>query len=294
LNYHSFAPLTFAWSGKEEKTNDRVNTLMHEYRYSWRNNAQGPWCAAAGNRRRAVHAFVVLIMLLALPADLWAQGGRVYLAIDGGYKTGSLSTGTPFGSDLSYLSTEAGYVAPLYNMSISMPYLFSSSRSQGDTTDTSGIGDVVLQGSRVLVPETPPGFSLEGALAVKAPSADNTKGLGTGKADYGGFLSAHQRLADVTLTLFGGGIKTGSPSDVTYNDVYLYGLSVSKVIGHTELSASFQGSRALVPGAQNPQEIHTGLFRALNKDYAIRANAFVGLNNGGPDFGVGVGIIRWF
>jgi hypothetical protein len=107
-------------------------------------------------------------------------------------------------------------------------------------------------------------------------------------------LNAHQRVADMKLSLLGGYIKVGSPSNITYNDVYLYGLGISKVFGFTEPYGSFEGRRALVSGAQNPQEIHAGIFHVLNKDYAIKGSTFVGLNNGGPNFGLDIGIVRWF
>jgi hypothetical protein len=71
-------------------------------------------------------------------------------------------------------------------------------------------------------------------------------------------------------------------------------LGISKVFGFTELYGSFEGRRAAISGSQNPQEIHAGILHVLNKDYAIRGSAFKGLNNGGPDFGMDFGIVRWF
>ena len=241
---------------------------------------------------RAVHALFALALLLILPGVLWAEDGRSYLDVSGGYKTGTF--GTPYRSNLGYISTGLGYVAPGYDVSITIPYLFLSGEGQSGSSSTSGMGDIILRGGKVLVEETSGGFSFDGALALKLPTADDTKGLGTGRTDIGAFLNAHQKVADVKLSLFGGYIKTGSPSDITYNDVYLYGVGISKIFGFTELYASFEGRRALVPGAQNPEEIHVGAFHALNKDYAIKGSTFVGLNNGGPNFGLDVGVVRWF
>jgi hypothetical protein len=50
----------------------------------------------------------------------------------------------------------------------------------------------------------------------------------------------------------------------------------------------------MVPSAQNPQEVNAGFFHVLDTDYAIKGGAFGGLNNGGPDFGLNLGIVRWF
>jgi hypothetical protein len=269
-----------------------VNGLMQERRSDWGDHANHACCAVRRCLGRAVHAVIILTVLLILPGTLRAKEGRSYLDVGVGYKTGSF--GTPFQSNLGYFSTGLGYATPVYDVSITIPYLFLSSESQSGTQSTNGIGDIIIRGDRVLVDEKLSDFSLDGAIAVKLPSADDTKGLGTGQTDFGAFLNAHQRLADVKFSLLGGYIKVGSPSNVTYNDVYLYGLGISKVFGFTELYGSFEGRRAAISSSQNPQEIHAGIFHVLNKDYAIKGSTFVGLNNGGPSFGFDAGVVRWF
>ena len=232
------------------------------------------------------------MILLALPGIILAKEGRGYLDVSGGYKTGDFDT--PVRSNLYYLSTGIGYISPLYDVSIAVPYLFLSSSGNGITNNENGIGDVILRGGRVLVPEGDGGFSLDGALAVKLPTADKNKGLGTGETDYGAFLSVHQRFDKTKLSLLSGYIKVGEPSNVTYNDVYLYGIGISQIINSTELYTSFEGRRAMVPDAKNPQELNLGFFHVLNMDYSIKGNAFVGFNKGGPDFGLSIGVVRWF
>ncbi len=272
--------------------NKCVNRLKQKNRSDCITHANASHCTARTCLSRAVHALIALVIILILPGALRAEEGRSYLDISGGYKTGTF--GTPYRSNLGYVSTGLGYVTPVYDVSITIPYLFLSSESQSGTKDTSGIGDIILRGGRVLVVETSNGFSLDGALALKLPTADDTKGLGTGEMDFGAFLNAHQKVADVKLSLFGGYIVVGSPSNVSYNDVYLYGLGISKVFGFTELYGSLEGRSATVSGAQSPQEIHAGVFHVLNKDYAIKTSTFVGLNNGGPNFGFDAGVVRWF
>jgi hypothetical protein len=71
-------------------------------------------------------------------------------------------------------------------------------------------------------------------------------------------------------------------------------VGISKIFGYTELWGSFEGRRATLSGAQDPQEIHVGMFHVLNKDYAIHGSTFVGLNDGGPNFGLDLGVVRWF
>ena len=134
---------------------------------------------------------------------------------------------------------------------------------------------------------------MNGALAVKLPTADETKGLGTGKADVGATLRLGQRLGRVRLSLLGGFIKVGDPAGQDYNDVYLYGIGVSGTKGETGLYASLEGRRALVAGADNPLEVRVGFFHLFGHRYAIRATAFAGLNDGGPAYGAGLGFVQW-
>lgn len=247
-----------------------------------------------GLLRGAVHTALIFTIFL-LPASLRAGEGRGYLEVGGGYKTGDF--GTPIRSNLYYFSTALGYVSPGYDVSVTVPYLFlvnSGSSQTGMMNMNSGLGDIILRGGRVLVPEGEKGFSLDGALAIKLPTADETKGLGTGETDYGAFLNLHQQVGGVKLTLLSGYIKVGEPAGIVYNDVYLYGMGISKLLDATEVYLSFEGSRAMVPGAQDPREIHAGAFHVLNTDYAVKGSAFAGLNNGGPDFGFEAGIVRWF
>jgi hypothetical protein len=236
-----------------------------------------------------VHAAVVLALLLLLPDGLKAEEGRAYLDVSGGYKTGDF--GTAVRADLSYLATSLGYVAPTYDVSVTVPYLSLSLRGQGHV---SGRGDIIVRGDRVLVAEGERGFSLDGALAVKLPTADETKGLGTGETDLGGFLNAHQRVAGFRLSLMAGYIRTGQPANITYNNVSLYGIGLARTFGLTEVSVSLEGRTTMVPGAQAPAEFHAGIFRVLTSDYALKAGAFAGLNKGGPDSGFEAGLVRWF
>ncbi len=240
----------------------------------------------------AVHGVVALLLILLSPLAAGAEEGRSYLEMSGGYKTGDF--GTPTRSELYYVSPTLGYVAPRYDLSIAAPYLFLANKTDIETTSESGIGDVILRGGRVFVPEGDGGFSLDGALAVKLPTADEKKGLGTGETDYGAFLSVHQRFDKTRLSLLSGYIKVGDSPSVNYNDIYLYGFGIARVFGNTEVYAAYEGRRAMVPGFKNPQEINVGFFHVLNQDYAIKGGAFSGLNNGSPDFGMNFGVVRWF
>lgn len=240
-----------------------------------------------GPTKAARIALLATALLLAGVAR--AQSGRGYIELGGGYKTGDF--GTAVRTDLYYGSLALGFVSERYQASVTIPYLHLSERDGG--ASASGVGDVVLRGSRVIVPETASGFSLDGALAVKFPTADESRGLGTGEADYGAFVGAHRRAGSLKFSISAGYIKVGDPPGIDYNDIVLYGLGVSKLYGTRGVYAAIEGRRATVAGAKNPRELSVGYFEVLSARSALRAQAFAGLNNGGPDFGVGAWWVRW-
>ena len=257
----------------------------------------GVFSARVRSRLRAVLFLTAVIMTAVIMVFLFqqpagAKEGREYFEVDGGYKTGDF--GTPTRTDLTYFSAVLGYVSPVYDLSVTFPYLFLSNSTGGRTSSESGIGDVILRAGMVLVPEGRSGLSLDGSLAVKLPAASDTKGLGTGKTDYGAFIGLHQRMGQYKIYFNGGYIKVGEPSNFSYNDIFLYDVGISRVFGFTELYAYFEERQAVVPGAKNPQEIYIGFLHVLNADYAIKGSAFTGLNNGGPDLGFTAGLVRWF
>lgn len=237
----------------------------------------------------------ITLAFLMLSAGLAeAESGRMYVDMSGGYKTGTF--GSPVRSNLFYFAPAMGYLSSRYDITIAIPYLFLSNNS-GNTDalgSVKGFGDIVLRADRMVVTEGTRGFSMDGAIAIKLPTADDAQGLGSGKTDFGAFINAHQLAGKFKLFLLSGFIKVGQPANVTYNNIYLYGIGVSRLFGFTNAYVSFEGRRAIIPGKQNPQEMHCGIFHAINKDYSCKGGAFVGLNNGGPTFGADIGIERWF
>ncbi len=243
--------------------------------------------------RLAVYVlFIFLFSVILVPLAASANMGRGYIDLGGGYKTGDF--GTPTTSNLYYLSSIIGYGEPRYDISVNIPYLLIMNKINSQNTSEYGLGDIILRGGSSIVPEGESGFSLYWALAVKLPTADNTKGLGTGEADYGSFVKMNQVLMKLKFSLVGGYIKIGDTADINYNDIYLYGFEISRVFGSTDISVSFVERRSAIPGNQNAREITIGIFHVLNMDYAVRGSAFKGLNKSSPDFGIDLGIVKWF
>ena len=241
----------------------------------------------------AVHTiFVLWLLCIFIPPTAIAAEGHAYIELDSGYNTGDFGTPTRYG--LYYFTPVFGYLSPAYGFSVATPYLRLTSKTGGQSTTETGMGDIILRGDMALISEGKSGFSLDGAMAVKLPTADEAKGLGTGETDYGTFVSLHQRFQEIKFSFMAGYIKTGDPSSFDYNDIYLYGFGVSRLFGRTNIYSSFEGRRSIIPGTKNPQELVFGFFYILNNWYSLKGNVSFGLNDGTQDFGSNIGLLRWF
>lgn len=72
-------------------------------------------------------------------------------------------------------------------MSEAAPLLSLTEKTSGSSTTEMELGDVVLRAGAVLLAATSAGSSVNGSAAMKLPTADEAKGLGTGQTDYGAF-----------------------------------------------------------------------------------------------------------
>jgi hypothetical protein len=237
-------------------------------------------------------AILVLAGYSLLPSTVFAADGRSYLDLSAGFISGDF--GTPTSSRLFSLSPTLGYVALRHDFSVTVPSLSLTSKTSGVKSTESGLGDIIARAGVVLLPENTAGFSAHGSVAVKIPTADETRGLGTGEADYAAFASISQRLQAFKLALTAGYLKRGDPPDLDYHDGFSYGFGLSRRFKRTTIYGSYDHRRAVISGFAHPQEVGAGFFHILNTDYAVKGHLFAGLNNGGPDRGGSLGIVRWF
>lgn len=145
-----------------------------------------------------------------------------------------------------------------------------------------------------LLPDRSSTWSLYASTAVKLPTADADKGLGTGETGLGAFLSMRRSLGGLNLGLQGGYIKSGLDDSAGLRDVFLYGAQLSGAVHRARWYASLDGRTPLVHGARAPLEIGAGGLYALRGAYFLKGSAFIGLNEGGPATGLGLGLVRVF
>ncbi len=159
----------------------------------------------------------------------------------------------------------------------------------------SGLGDIVLRGEYDLLFEPVSPFNLVIDGIVKFPTASESKGLGTGKMDVG--FSAEVGRTINNLYYYGrfGYMVVGEPSGADFNNPFLYGGGIGfDVNPDLYLTLSLQGSTSIDNNVDNPLEaVASGDYR-LQRDLSLNGYFLLGLSDGSPDIGVGVGFLRKF
>jgi len=171
-------------------------------------------------------------------------------------------------------------------------------QAQVRRVQNAGVGDTLLK-LRVFAFDDPGPQSLLPALTpfakVKIATADEDRNLGTGKTDYGFGLEFDKQFG--RFFVFGDGSYTiiGSPRGTKLRDRPAAslgaGVQASKTIA---VSAFLDWRRALVRGNEDALELNGVLTYKLTPTVRVSPNAFVGLTDGSPDFGVGVEVAYKF
>jgi hypothetical protein len=236
----------------------------------------------------------VLALVLAT-ACLKAEDPALYIEGGIGHMQGDFGTATLSKLNLAYGTI--GYASSTYDLNVTVPVLSLDTQGGGVDSSASGLGDILIRGVHRFVPETPSGYSLDGGLALKLPTANSDKGLGTGRLDVGGFLAAHQRWDRIQATLLGGWIQSASSNDTTVpatrNGIYTAGVGLSYFADSAKYSVAYEARGALYQGTQAPREVSLDVFKMLTAKLAMKASFIAGLTDGSPKSSLGLGFVYW-
>jgi hypothetical protein len=214
------------------------------------------------------------------------------------YSTGKY--GGTESTDMLYIPVTGKYEVDKYTLKLTVPYLQVTGpgnvvRDVGQigpasTTRTkqSGLGDIVVAGTYDMYGGHANGTFVDVTAKIKFGTADEAKGLGTGKNDYA--LQADLYKTFGKNTVFGTlGYKVmGSPPGVTLNNVFYASLGV----GHQYSQETSAGlilnlQEKAFPTGFPQQELTAYVSRKLGKTWKAQAYAVKGFSNGSPDWGAG-------
>jgi len=152
----------------------------------------------------------------------------------------------------------------------------------------SGLGDVVASAFYNVLNERNTPLGLDIGAKIKFGTADDSRGLGTGKNDFS--LQADFFKAIGTFTPFGtlGYRRYGDPAGVDLRNVF-YGTigSSYRISEPTTVGLAYDWRDRIVQGRDRVSELTAYISRKLSGDWKLQVYAVKGFTNASPDFGAG-------
>lgn len=243
----------------------------------------------------------LLVMSAATSA---ASDGKTSLSVGAEYTTGDY--GTSQRTRIWYFPVTLGYEGERNRIGLTVPYLIvhgpgtvvPGARGTGGTRSgftpiedrtRSGVGDVVLKGSHTLVPESADSARWDLTGKIKFGTAERDKALGTGRDDYGIQVDGERHFD--TNGVFGslGYLFIGDPSGIDYRNAAYGTLGFDHRFGETTtVGFALDGQEAAVRGAPSQLEARLFLSNKTGSTSSVTGYVLRGLQDGSPDWGVGL------
>lgn len=156
-------------------------------------------------------------------------------------------------------------------------------------TTESGMGDIIATASYALIPYRIKRSTVDITAKIKFPTADESRGLGTGELDY--YLQADGMYSSDNLTTFGTfGYKIyGDPPGMDYKNVFYFSLGGSYYFTK-KLSGGFiyDFRQAATTSGAEVKEMTAFANTKLDKKKKLLVYLVKGISEGSPDWGIGV------
>lgn len=162
-------------------------------------------------------------------------------------------------------------------------------------TTESGLGDIVASATYNALDTGENGVVLDFTGRIKLPTASESRGLGSGKADFAVQTNFEKNFGAPYIGVGLGLRKLGEPSGVDYRTVVYGSLEGGyKVSDKTSFGVSYDWATAAVSGASRPQEISAFAAYRINNQYKLNGVIYSGLSNASSDVGGGLTLSYYF
>lgn len=230
-----------------------------------------------------------------------ADGDRLTTSVGVDYTTGDY--GQSEDTDMLAVAFAAKYETGRWTYRASVPYIRVSGPSNVVATDeggvplppdgatrrtVSGFGDLVLGASYLVLRERSAPFLLDLGAKVKFSTANEEKGLGTGKTDYSIQAEAFKPLGAFTPFATLGYRWYGDPARIDLRNVFYGSLgSTYRVSAQTTAGGAYDFRGRIVDGGARVSELSVFLSHRLTQAWRLQLYAVAGLADGSPNAGVG-------
>jgi len=169
--------------------------------------------------------------------------------------------------------------------------------SAAPATTACGLGDIIVRGRYYVVDERGWLPTIAVRAHVKAPTASEEKGLGTGRPDEGVGIEVSRTIGRGLMAMVDGGytkIGDQAPFDFTNTSWYDVGLAQDLAHERVNLSVFFEEYRALVQGLENSRTLIAALSVKSASGWRVQVSGDFGMSDGAPDHGFTFGASRRF
>ncbi|NUO72117.1 MAG: transporter [Frateuria sp.] len=243
-----------------------------------------------------------------------ADDGRLSVGAGANYSTGKYGTDTS--TDIWSVPITAGWQNDRWTLKLTVPYVGISGSSdvipgtggvkngnphgrghgQGNgagsatasTGSASGLGDIVASAGYELFSSADHSAGLDLTGKVKFGTADEDKGLGTGKNDYGLALDAYKAFGDWTVFGGAGWMKYGSSQYIKLKNGFNANLGAGFKMSQTDdVGAYYYYREKIADGGAAQSELTAYWNHKIGDNWRLQSYVMGGMADGSPDWGVG-------
>jgi hypothetical protein len=165
-------------------------------------------------------------------------------------------------------------------------------RGTGGRLTESGPGDVVLQDEYFFVEGSRSQPWISVLLRVKIPTADESRGLGSGEPDGGAGFGLIQpvgkRWALLGETQY---VVRGDPPGTDLRDTLWLSIGLQRRLsGSTSANLFYERRQSVVPGRPDLADLSLGCDHSFARKLTLRTAAYLGLSETAEDYGFSAGI----
>jgi hypothetical protein len=262
--------------------------------------------------KAGIAASLVLGCTEALCQDRWPDPMQDWLSKENAWQY-SANVGVEFSSgkyggtmsiDTVTLPLSVSIQKERYFAGLMLPYVFSTgpavvaelglnSSQQLVHQKQRGFGDVLLTGGYYLLNRER--LALDAAAVVKFPTAERSKGLGTGELDYSGQVDVRGLVKSFIWFGTVGYYVYGDPPGLNLQDVFFGALGVGyQGSGNRTVSISYSTRQAVTATTSAQRMILLSLYQSLPPAYYFNVSGGYGLSDASPDYMLQVSIGRNF
>jgi len=165
-------------------------------------------------------------------------------------------------------------------------------RGTGGGATESGPGDVVLQDEYFFVEGGRARPWISALFRVKLPTADESRGLGTGEPDAGAGLGFIQPLGKwwhlLGQTQYV--VRGDPPGEDLRNTLWLSIGLQRRLSGSTSANLTYERRQSVLPGRPDLADLSLGCDHSFARKLSLRAAAYLGLSETAEDYGISAGI----